>query len=364
MATIATHNGTQVCYEHNIRNPKVVAKQKHIDPNGIHEIWKDEKVRAAYHRLFGQALKEYNNKQEKEERKISNYYQHICNDAKKHDCYEMIVGVYGHPDQEKNKEILKEFVQGWTTRNPNLEMIGAYYHLDEPGEAHVHIDYIPVARNCKRGLQTQNSLTKALEQMGYKTKASSHTAQMQWQKSENQHLEKLCRDRNIDVEHPAEKGKKHLETEQYKAQQRLAEASKTLNKKQKDISDLSNSKNALEREIEALQDAKGPIGRTGPLKKANQELQQEVATLKATISDQANEIKDLLQDNAALNRKIDRITPSIDEVILKAENEHLKAENTRLRESLNKIKNFLKERFPVAYQAIEKIFGRATDKIR
>ena len=36
--TIATHNGSQVARQHNLRNPKVIAKEDHIDPNGHFEV--------------------------------------------------------------------------------------------------------------------------------------------------------------------------------------------------------------------------------------------------------------------------------------------------------------------------------------
>ena len=98
-------------------------------------------------------------------------------------------------------EALKEF----KTRNPNLEVIGAYYHDDETrdngkggriqGAPHLHVDYIPVSRNRwqnfideqnkkeslldkltgketeKRtrvnGMDVENSLTEALASQGY-----------------------------------------------------------------------------------------------------------------------------------------------------------------------------------------------------
>ena len=65
MATIATHNGTQIARQHNLRNPKVVSKEPHIDINGISEIWLDEKPRKAYERLFGEAVRKYNAKQKR-----------------------------------------------------------------------------------------------------------------------------------------------------------------------------------------------------------------------------------------------------------------------------------------------------------
>lgn len=359
MATIATHNGSKVCHEHNVRNPKVASKEPHIDPNGVHEVWHDERVRAAYKRLFGEAQEAYNAKQQKEERKIPDYYKHVCKDSKKHPCYEMIVGVYGKDvPVETGKEILKNFIQNWPERNPNLELIGAYYHADEKGEPHVHVDYIPVAKGCTRGMSVQNGLNKSFEQMGFKTLKSTDTAQMQWQRRENAYLESLCQNRGIHVDRPKERNKKHLETEQYKAEMKLVEASKTLESKRQDINDLSNQKTVLKSEIEALRESKGPIGRIGPLKKDVEVLQRENNRLKSKVSEKEKSIEDLQRRNQLLNKKIDDMTPSIDDVLLKAENEVLKKENSRLRETLNKIKSLLKEKFPTAYKSIENLFNR------
>ena len=80
--TISTHNGTAVAREHNIRNEKVVSKEKHINPNGIHETWIDEPIRQAYERLFGESVRNYNSKQTRADRKIDSYYNTICKDKK------------------------------------------------------------------------------------------------------------------------------------------------------------------------------------------------------------------------------------------------------------------------------------------
>ena len=218
--TISTHNGSAVAREHNIRNPKVVSKEAHIKPNGKFEIWYDEKPRDAYNRLFGQALEEYNNKQKRSDRKIRDYYNHICNDKMKHPVYEMIIAVGSRDntvDEETGYSVLRAFYDGWKNRNPNLELIGAYYHADEDGVSHVHIDYIPVATGYVNGITIQSALVKALGQQGF-TKEGKATAQMKWEKRENTELEKLCNSSGIDVEHPLIEGRKHIETERYKFQ--------------------------------------------------------------------------------------------------------------------------------------------------
>ena len=234
MATISTHNGSVSNRDHNIRNPKVVAKQNHIDPNGHYEIWKDEKPREAYKRLFGEALNEYNAKQIRDDRVIKDYYSHIKKDKKKHTEYEMIIGVYDSNISEATKrEILKQFVDEWNDRNPNLELIGAYYHADEEGGEHAHLCYIAHHSSNTRGLSTQTGLVKALGEQGFQ-KIGSLTAQIQWEKRENQYLEKLCNQRGITVDHPQKEGVKHLETEIYKLKMEN-EQLKGENKQYKDL---------------------------------------------------------------------------------------------------------------------------------
>ena len=257
MARIATHNGTQVAREHNIRNPKVVSKEKHIDPNGHSEIWLDETPRAAYERLFGSAVRKYNAKQKRKDRQIDDYYKKICNDKKKNPVYEMIVGVYDkNISAETKREILKEFTDNWKERNPNLELIGAYFHYDEPGaDIHLHADYIPIVRNCSRGLETQTALSKALEQQGIVPgKTMSETAQILWEAKENAYLESLCNARGIEVEHP-QKGKKvhHMETDIFKLTEEINGLKDKVDMLQKDVVEWTAEKDLVELEAKEVQ---------------------------------------------------------------------------------------------------------------
>jgi hypothetical protein len=227
--TISTHNGTAVAREHNLRNKKVVSKENHIDPNGIHETWIDEPIRQAYERLFGESVQNYNNKQTRADRKIDSYYNTICKDKKKHPVYEMIIGVYGKSEDgspicsaEQGKAIMQKFVEDWSRRNPNLELIGAYYHADEDGEPHVHLDYVPVAHGYVKGMETQTGLVKALGEQGFE-KNGRATAQIQWEKRENDYLTSLCEDVGLTVMHPQIEGRKHIETQVFKLQKRIEE---------------------------------------------------------------------------------------------------------------------------------------------
>ena len=294
--TISTHNGSAVAREHNIRNPKVVSKEAHIKPNGKFEIWCDEKPRNAYSRLFGQALEEYNNKQKRADRKIKDYYRHICDDKVKHPVYEMIVAIGSRNnsiDEETGYSVLRKFYNGWRERNPNLELIGAYYHADEDGVPHVHIDYVPVATGYVYGMSIQTALVKALEQQGFK-KEGKATAQIQWEKRENMELERLCNLANIEVEHPLIEGRKHLDTAVYRAQQELKKAQQSLQYMQANIQDTELMQQASEHFLEmAYEKEKIADEKAKKAQEQAEQKQMDLETLQRQISELENKKKAL-----------------------------------------------------------------------
>ncbi len=257
--TISTHNGSQVARQHNLRNPKVIAKEDHIDPNGHFEVWLDEEPKTAYEKLFGKAIQEYNERQTREDRKITDYYKQICEDKKKKPVYELIIGIYGKkadgtPICSKNdgKRILRAFVEDWERRNPQLKLCGLYYHCDESvgvngsRVGHVHIDYIPVGDGFIRGMSTQSSLSRALEQQGFESQGLNNTAQMQWESRENQFLATLCTHAGFEVIR-GNGGKEHLDTATYKKVKELQD----LQEKQ---ATLAQSISQKEQEFIELQD--------------------------------------------------------------------------------------------------------------
>lgn len=258
MATISTHNGTEIARGHNIRDKKIVEKENHIDPNGWHEIWLDIKPEDAYKEVFEEYVVEYNDKQKRNDRKITNYYQKIKKDKKKHAVYEMICGVYDDSiSPEEAWGILYEYANGFETRNPRLKVIGKYFHADEEGKApHIHIDYFPVAE-MTRGMRLQNSLAKALEQQG--CMAGEHineTAQIAFEHKENKALEKICNNFGLNVEHPQRDTKvSHLNTNVYKERKAL----------EKDVELLQDEEHELNNQIRHLTKIKSDLEATEPL---------------------------------------------------------------------------------------------------
>ena len=169
----------QACREHNIRDPKYCDKQEHIVKGGLHETWIDIPSKQAYEQIFGEAFKEYNSKQRKKERQFNSYWEKVKKSKDLVPVREALItigNVEQMPDPEVQKEIYKAFLEEFQKQNPNMKVIGAYYHADEmrkdgnggfvKGAPHMHLDYIPVAYNCKRGQKIQNSMNSALLEQG------------------------------------------------------------------------------------------------------------------------------------------------------------------------------------------------------
>ena len=208
--TISTQFGHTAHREHNIRDERVVEKQSHINPHGEYEIWLDKDPKEAYHELFDKAQEEYNDKQKREDRKIPDYYEKVKADKTLHPVYETITQIGDKncpiPPQEQ-KEILREYADGWKEANPNMIMIGCYFHNDEKGGMHLHTDFIPVAHGYTRGMETQTSLTRAIKEQDNirpikKEGEKVLTPQTQWQRKENDRLQEIVERRGYRVIHP------------------------------------------------------------------------------------------------------------------------------------------------------------------
>lgn len=143
--------------------------------------------------------------------------------------------------EEKQVEVLKEYVTDFQSRNSNLYVFNASIHKDEES-IHLHLDYIGFATGCKRGLEVQNGLEKALNQQGFRTIDKGHTAQMAWTQNERDNLTRLCRKHDIEITHKHE-NREHLTKENYLLYNQNQELEKEITDK---IDRLENTRSALE----------------------------------------------------------------------------------------------------------------------
>lgn len=177
--TSIRHNNRSL-YQDKFDFEKVGHKHIKSEYTGLNEVLVHRNIREIYEKEFGQAVKDYNVKQKRKDRKIEDYYSKVKHSKNQRTQIEFIVQV-GNVDDYKNdknritsslwqesKKILENYFENFQKRNPNLIPYNAVIHMDE-ATPHLHLNVVPVAhlKNVKRGLTVKPSLDRALEEEGY-----------------------------------------------------------------------------------------------------------------------------------------------------------------------------------------------------
>ena len=233
---------------------------KNTDPNRTH--WNveycNEDIKDVYHELFDEALKRYNDKQTRKDRKIDDYYKKIRSGKQEKLFHEVIIQI-GDKDNMGSEtmegqlaaKILDEYMKGFQERNPTLRVFAAHLHLDE-ATTHLHIDFIPYVTGSKRGLDTRVSLKQALSSLGFKGGLRSETELNQWVQSEKQKLAMVMRENEIEWD---QKGthEQHLSVLDYKKkvrEQEVEELTEHKNLLEHDLHDISECVDEIQKEKE------------------------------------------------------------------------------------------------------------------
>ena len=215
----------------------------------------DRDIKEAYREIFGEALDKYNAKQKRADRKIEDYCDHIKKSKNGEKLFYEDVVQWGSKDDFQNpqtrgraKEALVKYAEGFEERNPNLKLIGAYIHMDE-ASPHLHLDYVPVANGYSRGLETRNSLDKAMKQMGFQPENESrkNNATKLWKESERAVFGEICRGLGLEVEPKRKSDRKSLTVEEYK------------DARDEMLGDIEQEKKAIVAEVEPLRELKTGI---------------------------------------------------------------------------------------------------------
>ena len=189
------------CIEHNNRDFFTDNVDKSRTPNNITYIKCD--LRELYHELFDEALAKYNARQNRPDRQIQDYYEHIRK-SKKEKLFQEIIVMFGNSENcgvgsenwETAKIMLEEYMRDFEKRNPNLKVFNAVMHLDE-ATPHLHIDFVPVCRGQKQGLSTRVSMKRAIQQMGFSASGKKETEAILWGSSERAKLTEILNNHNI-----------------------------------------------------------------------------------------------------------------------------------------------------------------------
>ena len=251
-----------------------------------------EPIEKAYDKCFGQALAEYNERQTRSDRKKGDYiteirnskngeklfYENVVQIGDKNDTGIFREGDGGMDEAFEAAAVLQEYALTFQERNPNLYLFNAVLHMDE-ATPHLHLDYIPVAHGYKKGMETRNSLTKALQQMGI-PKAASHDRNetVFWQERERKFIKELCEEKGIEI---YEKGVKRndLTLPEYKdAMRRVDEMDLEVEMEKERLEKLNQKEEALKQQVSKYEVRKELI------QKAEQVVNEEKAKGKEPIA--------------------------------------------------------------------------------
>ncbi len=324
----------------------------------------NEPIKKVYHEMFDEALKQYNDKQKRKDRKILDYYKHI-ESGKQEKLFHEIIFQIGNKDDmsatgehaELARTILDEYYQGFQERNPYLRVFSAHLHMDE-ATPHIHIDFVPFTTGSKRGLETRVSLKRAMLNMGFKGEGRSDNELNRWILSEKKVLAQIMERHDIEWE---QKGthEQHLSVLDYKKQERakeVAELDREIEEKQLEVKGLKATVEKIEEAKEILGDVEKQLDEDPQLQLPEpQGLMTAKSYKKKFVDPLIQRLKKLVRTVLARSyqgwenyHRINNLNGR-----LYSENKSLKHENSRLRELNNQLREQNK-----AYRLLEKVFGK------
>ena len=236
----------------------------------------NEPIKEVYHKLFDEALEKYNAKQTRNDRKIADYYEKIRMSKQEKLFHEIIIQVGNREDMsalgenaELAKKILDEYFHGFRERNHTLHVFSAHLHMDE-ATPHLHIDFIPLAKNSKRGLETRVSLKQALGALGFFGEGRENTEGNQWANAEKKYLAEVMERYGIQRAPDKNENLEHLSVLDYKKQERSRE-----------VEELTEQAEALEQ--------------------SNAEAQRETAEIRESLEKIKSELSELTEDKKEID---------------------------------------------------------------
>ena len=327
---------------------------------GLNVTFCQEDLKQVYHQVFDEALAAYNAKKKKTRDKIPDYYEHIRQGKQEKLFHEVIFQIgnkddcgCGSLDGDRAAAVLKEFAESFQERNPHLRVFNAVLHMDE-ATPHIHIDFVPVATEQTRGLQTRVSMKQALKQQGFTSLGRNMTEWRAWMEREKQTLAELAQAHEFEIVNLGG-GRKHMDLPEYRAAaQRLEAVQEQVIAADQELADLEKQKKALRGTVRALKAAEKVQVRldtiqpektlTGAVKGVTVEQveQLKAAALRGVQAEQR------AKEAEAENRRLQGMIPSTKEKLREAqaqqrveqENRQLRVDNEYLQEQLEEERSF------------------------
>lgn len=288
-----------------------------VDPDRIkmNVTYVKQRLEEAYEVCFGEALREYNEKQTRSDRKKDNYMTEIKNSKNREKVfYENVVQIGTMMDTgavnadgtisidaKEAAKILDEYARTFQERNPNLYVFNCVLHMDE-ATPHLHIDYIPVAHGYKKGIKTRNSLTKALQEMGFDKAISNRLNEtVAWQKREREHLTQLAVARGIEIETKGEVRENYTLPE-------YREAMKAVDALNEEAQELGVEISVQESQVQMLG------SQVNELQSQKKELEKENATLIKNQKKEAETLREYKENTEAIKTVKKAVDKKVNEI--------------------------------------------------
>lgn len=301
--------------QHNLRTcytARNMPDHIHADRTADNVIFVNRDIKELYHELFDDAREKYNAKQTRDDRKIDNYLDKVRADKRLHEVYEFVVQVGNSEKNAGEKEsvaMYREWLSLFQQKyGEHFEVKQAIVHLDE-AVPHMHFEVVPVARNCKRGLATQNSMKKALKQAGfheYKEMLIEGWDSLLTEVMQSHRIERVAGDKSLQMG--------GVSIESYKANMRL----------KNECNSLTERLECLRQEVNEKERTHDTQGLTVAIKQGFKQARE--------LTSEARESRELESEEKELERDCRELTARCD--ALKRAKERLTAEIERLKELL------------------------------
>ena len=304
-------------------------------------------VKKLYEEEFKEALDEYNSRQTRDDRKITDYFKKISDNSKNDIACEIIIELgdkkYWDTKDDKFKHkmtnVFKEQVSDLEEQLPNFKIASAIIHYDETSP-HLHIVGVPIKYKNKNGMKkqvgkgdvfTRDSLRKLQDKMRTLCIASFN--------------------KEYGLKDQMEKDKKALEI--------ASKKSSELDKSTTDIKDtVNNLKKApiVKNTYTISEDDKNKIleyidkvDKTNSDFKRTEKLSVTLNNVDSELEENREKIKILTENNEALSLKVDTLSKNIENKNKeikesKKENKHLEELVDYFKDLFSRLVNFIKHK--------------------
>lgn len=326
-------------------------------------------VKELYHKEFDNAVKEYNDKQTRNDRKINDYFKKVSDNAKSDLACEIIIELgdktyWDTKDDNYKKKmtnVYKKQVEDLELLVPNFKVCSAIIHYDETSP-HMHIIGVPIKYNCKSGPRVQVGKSDVFNKVSLtKIQDSMRTLCIESfnkEYNENNKLKKKLKGRNRDINvkdmYNYSEVKQTIEKHQ-KEIDKIDTNSKELNDKSDKLKDKINNlkpntfkknsytiseedKKSIESFIESVKDSNKDYLKV-------KDLSSTLSTINESYQSIQNENKILKENNNALELRVNKLTSKIKELEEKVFNlENINKALNKFKYLYNRLLGYLKNR--------------------